>query len=93
MSEGVRAITAVVHGRVQGVGFRYHATQRARQLGLTGWIRNRSDGAVELVACGPEPSVGAFVAFLEVGPSGSRVERVVVSDATFADPSEGFSIR
>lgn len=45
------------YGRVQGVGFRYYAVQKANQLGLTGWVRNLSDGSVEMEVEGQEPHI------------------------------------
>ena len=78
---------AVVHGVVQGVGFRWFAERTARALGLCGWVRNRPDGTVETVAEGDERAVGEYLARLRRGPSGSRVDDVVVEEAS----AEGFS--
>ena len=78
---------AVVHGRVQGVGFRWFAERNARSLGVAGWVRNRPDGTVETVAEGDERAVGEYLARLSRGPSGSRVDQVVVEEAA----SEGLS--
>ena len=46
-----------VHGRVQGVGFRWQVCAEAQRLKLGGWVRNRSDGSVEILICGPEAAV------------------------------------
>jgi acylphosphatase len=70
----------VVHGRVQGVWFRDSTRQRARAHGVSGWVRNRGDGAVEAVLEGPPDAVERVVTFLRTGPSRARVERVEVSD-------------
>jgi acylphosphatase len=67
-----------VHGRVQGVWFRESARRRATELGLAGWVRNRSDGAVEAEIEGDEEAVGMLVAWFGHGPSGARVERLDV---------------
>ncbi len=64
-------------GRVQGVFYRAGAQQQARALGLLGWVRNTSDGAVEAVAEGPRPQVEQFVAWCRQGPVGSRVDDVI----------------
>ena len=72
---------AVVKGRVQGVGFRWFAERAARELGVRGWVRNREDGAVETLAEGDEAAIAAYLARLERGPQGSRVDGVVVEDA------------
>ena len=54
-------IRAIVHGRVQGVGFRYSARQQAAALGLSGWVRNCWDGTVEVEAEGPADIVAQFL--------------------------------
>ena len=78
---------AVVKGRVQGVGFRWYAERAARELGVRGWVRNLPDGTVETIAEGDEGAVTAYLARLELGPRGSRVDGVVVEDAA----ESGFS--
>ncbi len=75
MSE-VKAIRCQISGRVQGVGFRYTARERATDLGLTGWVRNISGGRVEVFAQGSEPIVQVFLTWLQDGPTAARVERV-----------------
>ena len=75
-------VHAVVRGRVQGVGFRYFARRRALALGLTGWVRNRGDGGVELEAEGDRVALEAFLEALRQGPSASRVSSV---DADWRD--------
>lgn len=77
-----------ITGRVQGVGYRWHMTEEARRLGLTGWVRNRLDGSVEAVAQGPADAVQALVDWAQRGPSLARVDEVVVGDAEGA--FEGF---
>lgn len=67
---------AVVHGEVQGVGFRYFLMRRGRALGLLGWVRNNDDGTVELVAEGERSALEELKRAAESGPSLSRVERV-----------------
>lgn len=63
-----------VRGRVQGVGFRWFVREEARRLGLSGWVMNLSDGAVEVVAGGESASVTRLRRALEVGPSGAHVD-------------------
>lgn len=53
------------YGRVQGVGFRYYAVQKARQLGLTGWVENLLDGSVEMEVEGPEEMIDQLIIFLQ----------------------------
>ncbi|MET1044691.1 MAG: acylphosphatase [Microbacteriaceae bacterium] len=71
---------AIVHGRVQGVGFRYAAEDEANRLGLTGYVRNRSDGAVEAELEGDEASVTRMLDWLHAGPPGAHVRKVTVTD-------------
>ncbi len=83
---GLRAIHVQVCGRVQGVGFRMASYERARRLGVTGWVRNREDGSVEVFAQGAAEKVDSFVQWLHVGPAYARVDSVSISDAVL-DPS------
>ena len=55
----------IFYGRVQGVGFRYYAVNKANQLGLTGWVRNLTDGTVEMEVQGNEPSIDELIIFLQ----------------------------
>ncbi len=71
----------VVHGLVQGVGFRWSMAGEARRAGLAGWVRNRSDGAVEAHLEGDPADVDAVVAWAHEGPRHARVTHVEVSDA------------
>jgi DNA ligase D-like protein (predicted 3'-phosphoesterase) len=86
------AIWAVVHGMVQGVGFRETARRRAVQLGLFGWIRNAEAGTVVSHVEGPATSVEEFAAFLHEGPRGASVERVEIARAS-VEGHEQFAIR
>jgi acylphosphatase len=72
-----RRLHAVVHGRVQGVGYRATTIDEARRLGLAGWVRNRHDGAVEVLAEGSEPKLKLLLAYLHRGPWGAHVTSVV----------------
>lgn len=69
-------VEATVYGRVQGVSFRYYTQQKARQLGLTGWVANHPDGTVRLTAEGPQPELEELVDFLHKGPPVARVSQV-----------------
>lgn len=82
----------VVHGLVQGVFFRDSIRRRASSTGLSGWVRNTGDGAVEGVFEGEQRAVEALVAFCREGPRGARVDRIEVFDEA-AEGVSGFSIR
>jgi len=71
---------AVVHGEVQGVGYRYAARQRASELRLAGFVRNRADGSVEAEIEGPDAAVAAMLDWLGSGPAWARVTSVDVED-------------
>jgi acylphosphatase len=66
----------VIKGRVQGVGFRYWTEQQALICGLEGFVRNRRDGSVEALFCGPAKSVAKILQACSQGPPGSRVASV-----------------
>lgn len=70
----------VVHGRVQGVGFRYAVARLARSRGVAGSVRNRPDGAVEAVFEGDDEAIAALVDFCRGGPRGAAVERVELAE-------------
>ena len=63
---------AVVHGRVQGVFYRDSCRTEARRLGVRGWVRNRDDGTVEVVAEGPRDRVDQFLSWCRQGPPRGR---------------------
>ena len=69
-------IRLIVKGRVQGVYFRASTVQQARHLGLTGWVMNRQDGSVELVAEGRSDGIEELIAWCRQGPPGARVDEV-----------------
>ncbi len=75
-------VRAVVHGRVQGVGFRWATRERLTELGLDGAATNRPDGTVEVVATGPPDAVDRLVAWLRDGPTPGHVTRVDVDART-----------
>ena len=82
----------VVRGAVQGVFFRAEARQRARSLGLAGWVRNAPDGTVQAVFEGDDERVESMVEWCRRGPAGARVEDVEAS-WTVPEGENGFSIR
>jgi acylphosphatase len=75
VSDVIRLVT--MRGRVQGVGFRAFVEFQATGLDLEGWVRNRRDGSVEAVFCGPAEAVEAMIALCRRGPSSARVAALV----------------
>jgi acylphosphatase len=86
-------VKAIVHGYVQGVGFRYFTVRRANLLGLKGYVRNRRDGTVEAVAEGPRELVDQLLEDLRRGPAGSYVERVEVQELAVTGSFDRFQVR
>jgi len=89
--ETIRA-RVIVSGRVQGVWFRGTACERARELGVSGWVRNRPDGNVEAVIEGPRRQVRQMVAWCYRGPRMAQVQHV---DLAWEEPTgefAGFSV-
>ena len=81
-----------VYGFVQGVGFRFAVERAAKSRGVSGWVRNRPDGAVEALFEGEREDVDALVAFCREGPRGAHVERVDVRNGS-PEGLSGFEIR
>jgi len=87
-----RTVHIRVEGRVQGVGYRAFVEMRAGELGLAGWVRNRSDGSVEAVLQGPIEAVEQMLALCRQGPPAARVDRIeIVGEGVGA--FAGFEVR
>jgi acylphosphatase len=80
-----------ISGRVQGVGYRDWAMTRALSLGLTGWVRNRSDGSVEVLIVGDDQAVGAMIDACRRGPSLARVDNVDIEPVDLDILPDGFT--
>jgi acylphosphatase len=92
MEDGRVRRRVVVTGQVQGVFFRDSTRERARAHGVSGWVCNRSDGAVEAVLEGAAEAVERVLRFLETGPPRAQVERVDVSEES-PEGLSGFQVR
>jgi acylphosphatase len=77
----IEARRFVVRGRVQGVGFRWFVEREAHILGIAGWVRNNSDGSVEVLAHGTRDQLLGLRSRLRQGPRAARVDAVEVSEA------------
>ena len=88
----IEARRYVVRGRVQGVGFRWFVEREAHLLGVAGWVRNRSDGSVEVLAQGSADQLAGLHGKLREGPRASRVDEVQVSNVQPDDAIRSFRI-
>lgn len=88
----MRRIRAIVSGRVQGVSYRASTAHEARRLGLVGWVKNRSDGTVELEAEGPDDRIETLVAWCKIGPPAAQVSKVTVDELPVGGGHREFAI-
>jgi acylphosphatase len=79
--KSIEARRFIVRGRVQGVGFRWFVEREAQMLGIAGWVRNNSDGSVEVMAQGTANQISGLHSRLREGPRAARVDEVETSDA------------
>jgi acylphosphatase len=91
--ESRAAFSALVEGRVQGVGFRYTCYAEACRLGLSGWVRNTPEGDVEVWAEGNREKLESLLAWLHRGPPGARVDRVKTRQTAALGVYRNFSIK
>jgi len=88
------SVRVIVYGYVQGVFFRDFTSRRARELGLTGYVRNRRDiEAVEVQAEGERKQLEKLINYLEVGPPSAKVTRVVTEWSEYTGSYSGFGVR
>lgn len=89
----MQRLVATVFGRVQGVGFRAVTQQEANRLGVVGWVANRWDGSVRVVAEGPDDALRRFAAWLHHGPPSAHVDRVEATWEEGTGEFRGFQVR
>jgi acylphosphatase len=82
-----------IRGRVQGVGYRDWAVATGQRLGLAGWVRNTSDGAVEALIVGDEQAVGQMIEACRRGPALARVDEIDVEPVDLDILPDGFTRR
>jgi acylphosphatase len=92
-NQNFQRLHAIVHGRVQGVGYRAFATRSAQQLELTGWVRNRYNGTVETVAEGERSVLETYLVDLKRGPASSNVTNIVEEWSPATQEFDQFKIR
>ena len=86
------SLQAIVHGRVQGVFFRAFVEEVARELVLTGYVRNRPDGTVEVRAEGEKRQLERLAQYLEKGPPAAKVNEVITVWSEYTGSYSGFSV-
>jgi acylphosphatase len=82
-----------ISGRVQGVGYRYFAVQKANEMGITGWVKNSVDGGVIIVAQGIEEEIKTFIDYLYIGPTRSRVVQISKVKFNTLSNFDNFSVK
>ncbi|NDL66416.1 acylphosphatase [Anaerotalea alkaliphila] len=82
----------LVHGMVQAVGFRYFTLRTASRHHITGWVRNRWDGTVEMEVQGTEREIASFMEEIREGPRSARVERLEIREMEPGTDLEGFVV-
>ncbi len=85
MNNNMKHVNIYLYGRVQGVGFRYSAREKAREMGIKGFVKNKANGSVYIEAEGTENSLTHFEQWCKDGPSWSRVDNVEVEEGKLRD--------
>lgn len=88
----MKAYKVRVEGRVQGVCFRHYTREKANELGISGWVRNCSDGTVETLICGDDAQLDTMLAWLKQGPSSAVVTNARAEPVSPAPPLTEFVI-
>lgn len=91
-SDSLKRLHFLIHGRVQGVGYRWFVREKARELDLGGWVCNRPDGTVEAEAEGAAKTLAAFTELLRSGHPYAQVEKINTSDKRAAGDGKEFEI-
>ena len=90
--QDILTVNMVIIGKVQGVGFRYFVFRQAQELGIKGWVSNKSNGNVEALAHGEKADLEQFIAKVKEGPSVSRVDDVNLNWVNEPEQYFGFEI-
>ncbi len=88
----MKTVHVIVEGRVQGVFFRDYTQRKAKSLNLSGWVRNKSDGSIEVLLSGPPDSIDAMIDWFQEGSPQSRVTAVNVEEVILTEKLKGFEI-
>jgi acylphosphatase len=85
-------LSMTIFGRVQGVYFRKSTQEQAKERHITGWVRNRKDGTVEVLAQGQEETLLSFLKWCKKGPRFAKVERIEINWIEHEDTFSGFEV-
>ena len=88
-----RQVYIVIDGRVQGVGFRYFAMEKAEELHITGWVKNTWKEKIEMEVSGEVQYLHTFIAWMKIGPARAVIHRFTVSDILQERTYTQFTIR
>lgn len=89
----MKTVHLLIGGRVQGVGFRYFVHQKAKELGILGWVKNTPDRRVEIEASGTEENLATFTDWMKIGPTRSVIRTFSESEITNPRNFNDFIIR
>lgn len=92
MTTDRKALMVHIRGRVQGVGFRFWTQAEALKLGLSGWVRNGTDGSVTARIAGPEHAISTMLQRFKEGPAAASVSSVISEAVDGDQPADGFDI-
>lgn len=87
-----KRVHLIIHGTVQGVNFRYSTRKKALELGIYGWVRNKKDGNVEVIAEGDTDIIDEFIDWCRVGPGMADVTKVEIEEVSKLTNLTEFSI-
>jgi acylphosphatase len=88
----VKSVYLVITGRVQGVGFRYFAEHKAVEFNISGWVKNTSDGKVEIEATGEPENIKSFIDWMKIGPARAIIKTFSASEITPTRTFTNFTI-
>lgn len=89
----MKQLHLLVSGKVQGVGFRYFAQMKAVQYGVTGWVKNHTNGAVEIMVCGEDWILEQYIKDIKEGNPFSTVESVDITEKDGVEQFKSFKIK
>lgn len=89
----MRTVHMIVHGRVQGVGFRFYTRQKAATLGVKGWVKNKRDGTVEIMAQSDKTTMRTFIDAVKTGSPASQVQHVQLEEIQNAQKFQSFQVK